>query len=111
MNSEPSLIKDDQFLIKPDHSHNSIHELRQSIKNTIIDNDCHNLVIDLSGFNLIYASQIGILSSVQHFIKYPDGTLEIIVDSQEAKNMIVLLNIANAKIIVSSKHGFAFNIA
>jgi len=111
MNSEPSLIKDDQFLIKPDYSNNSIHELRQSIKNTIIDNDCHNLVIDLSGFNLIYASQIGILSSVQHFIKYPNGTLEIIVDSQEAKNMIVLLNIANAKVTVTSPQGIFLSIA
>jgi hypothetical protein len=96
------LIENNKFSIKPEYSPNGIHELMQSIKNTIINNDCKDMSIDLSGFNLIYASQIGILTGIQHFIKYPDGSLEIIVDSEEAKNMIVLLNIANANVVVKS---------
>lgn len=100
MDVNTCLIENDRFLIRPKYSPNSIHELMQNIKEAIIDNDCQDMIIDLSGFNLIYASQLGILTGIQHFIKYPEGSLEIMVDSEEAKNMIVLLNISNARVSI-----------
>ncbi|MFA6989492.1 MAG: hypothetical protein WC197_05425 [Candidatus Gastranaerophilaceae bacterium] len=111
MNVDTILIENERFLIKPKYSPNSIHELMQNIKEAVINNDYEDMIIDLSGFNLIYASQIGILTGIQHFIKYPEGTLEIIVDSEEAKNMIVLLNIANARISVQSEKNVLLGIA
>ena len=90
------------FYLRPKHScGESIEMLMSDIKEFIITNDCNSLILDLSGYNLIYASQLGILAATHHFINYINGEVTIIVDNDQTKEAINILNLANAKIVLT----------
>jgi len=96
------LIEQEEFILKPSYKYiKNTDKLIDSIKSLITKNNCSNLLLDLSGFNMIYAAQIGILASTHHFIKYIDGKITIIVDDENIKNYLLKLNFMKAEIIVN----------
>ncbi len=107
-------LRQDVILIKPKCSFgNSVSNLVLEVKDFIKSNDCPSLMLDLCGLNVIYASQIGILASTHHFIKYLNGNIQIIVDDEVVAESIKKLRLANSQITIKEKEkkDFCYSIA
>jgi len=97
-------IEKDRFVLKPCQScGDNLNELIREIRNFISETPCPKLILDLRGFNLIYATQLGILVSTYHFIHYINGEIKIIVDSEQAKLSIEKLCLTNAHTVMNSQ--------
>lgn len=91
------------FFLKPSGANKlGVDELMEHIKSFIAKNDCKNLELDLTEFNLIDATQIGVMASTCHFLKFLNGTVRIVVNSEETAKNIRFMNLTNAKITVNS---------
>ncbi len=89
-------IKDTSTIILNSISKNkNLEEL-----NTYIDNsNCSNMTVDITSLNIIDASTIATLGSTMHYIKYPDGAINWIVNSYKVKEYTTPMNLGNSKFI------------
>ena len=65
--------------------------------NTYIDkNDCSYMTVDISELNILDASTIATLGSTMHYIKYPEGKINWIVNSSKVKEYTDSMNLGNS---------------
>ncbi|MEI8378213.1 MAG: hypothetical protein WCF95_06710 [bacterium] len=83
------------------HSINSTNSIVELTKKYIFENDCPQLSMDVSDFNIIDASKVIILCSTYHYAKYPHGEIAWVINSSEVKNLVKSLNLGNIRLITA----------
>lgn len=68
-----------------------------SVKKYIANTDCKHLKMDISTLNPIEASKIAVLSSTNHYLKYPKGILDCVVKSKNIIDLIKPLILGNVR--------------
>lgn len=58
--------------------------------------NCDNMTIDISRLNLIDACKVSTLCSTTHYMKYPDGKINWIVNSKKVKDYTDSMNLGNS---------------
>ena len=58
--------------------------------------NCDNMTIDISSLNIMDACMISSLCSAEHYIKYPEGKIEWIVNSEEIENYTSKTSLGNS---------------
>lgn len=67
---------------------------------TYIDtNNCVDVTIDISNLNILDASRIATIGSTIHFMKYPEGQINWIVNSKKVKEYTTPMNLGNSQFI------------
>lgn len=68
--------------------------------NSYIDtNNCTNITVDISALNILDASKVATLGSTIHYIKYPEGKINWIVNSAKVKDYTSSMNLGNSRFI------------
>lgn len=68
--------------------------------NKYIDrNNCTNMTVDISELNIFDASKIATLGSTIHYMKYPEGSINWIVNSNKVKEYTTSMNLGNSLFI------------
>lgn len=78
-----------------------VRELISVTKDYIIKNDCPSISVDASHLNLLDAVRATILCSTYHYAKYPQGKMEVIVNSNEVQSLAGPLCLGNVGYLVS----------
>ena len=58
--------------------------------------NCDNMTIDISRLNLIDACKVSTLCSTTHYMKYPDGKINWIINSKKVKDYTDSMNLGNS---------------
>lgn len=61
---------------------------------------CENMTIDISNLNIIDACSISTLCSAEHYLKYPNGKINWIVNSKAVEEYTSPISIGNSKYTV-----------
>jgi len=64
---------------------------------------CKNMTIDITRLNLLDACMVSTLCSTAHYMKYPDGNIDWIVNSKEVENNISSMTLGNSRFVVDFK--------
>jgi anti-anti-sigma regulatory factor len=70
---------------------NRTNENLEELNIYINKNDCSYMSVDISGLNILDASTVATLGSTMHYIKYPEGKINWIVNSSKVKDIILLV--------------------
>ena len=57
---------------------------------------CPNMTIDISRLNLMDACRVSTLCSTTHYMKYPDGKIDWVVNSKKVKDYTDPMNLGNS---------------
>lgn len=60
---------------------------------------CKNMTVDITKLNIIDACMISTLCSTAHYMKYPDGKINWIVNSKEVAEYTSGMNLGNTKFL------------
>lgn len=58
--------------------------------------NCQNMTIDISRLNLMDACRVSTLCSTTHYMKYPDGKIDWVVNSKKVKDYTDPMNLGNS---------------
>ena len=99
--------------IKPDSpAHKDIQEITEEIEEFISSKDCrHNVILDLTGLNVLSCVRIGVLAATHHFIEFVGGKIYIVVQDKLAKKYLELFNLSNTVVIYNQNQLVLDNIA
>lgn len=61
--------------------------------------NCTDMTVDISALNILDASKVATLGSTIHYIKYPDGKINWIVNSNKVKDYTSSMNLGNSHFI------------
>ncbi len=61
--------------------------------------NCKNMTVDISSMNIMDACMVSALCSAEHYIKYPDGKLNWIVNSKAVEEYLSPMNLGNSRFI------------
>lgn len=68
--------------------------------NKYIDtNNCTNMTVDISTLNILDATKVATLGSTIHYMKYPEGSINWIVNSKKVKEYTTPMNLGNCQFI------------
>ena len=59
--------------------------------------NCQNMTVDISNLNIMDACMISTLCSTTHYMKYPNGKINWIVNSKEVADYTASMNLGNSK--------------
>ena len=82
-----------------------IEEIRSIIKNE----NCKNLVLDLTNQNFLNTVKIGVLIATYHFVDFINGKIYLVVNDEHVSKYIETFNPNNIEVIHCSSQ--TFNIA
>ena len=82
---------------------NRTNENLEELNTYINKNDCSYMSVDISGLNILDASTVATLGSTMHYIKYPEGKINWIVNSSKVKEYTDSMNLGNS--MFSNKNG------
>lgn len=61
---------------------------------------CQNMTVDIRRLNLIDACKVSTLCSTTHYMKYPDGKINWIVNSKKVKDYTDSMNLGNSSYLL-----------
>ncbi|MCM1266186.1 MAG: hypothetical protein NC200_08315 [Candidatus Gastranaerophilales bacterium] len=61
--------------------------------------NCQNMTVDITGLNILDACMVSTLCSTTHYMKYPDGKINWIVNSKEVADYTSNMNLGNTEFI------------
>jgi hypothetical protein len=64
--------------------------------------NCENMTVDITKLNLIDACTISTLCSTTHYLKYPNGKINWIVNSKEVEKYVSDMKLGNSKFLYHS---------
>jgi ABC-type transporter Mla MlaB component len=73
----------------------SVEDMVNDVRKYISERECPVLSMDISNLNLIDASKFTILCSTYHWAKYPQGKINLAINSDEVKNLVKSLQLGN----------------
>ena len=76
----------------------STEDVVNSVREYIEEHDCPDLSMDISRLNLIEASKVTILCSTYHWAKYPQGHLNLLIGSNEVRELVKSLHLGNVSL-------------
>lgn len=80
------------IILDSNYTKTNLDELNQYIdKNT-----CPNLTVDISSLNILDASSVAILGSTIHYLKYPNGKINWLINSSKVKEYTTSMNLGNS---------------
>ena len=74
--------KETKIILEAISPEENINMLKTHIKLS----NCDNMTVDISSLNIMDACLISSLCSAEHYIKYPDGKIKWIVNSEDIEN-------------------------
>lgn len=83
-----------------DYKHSNASSLVESIKKYITEHDCPQMTMDVSHLNIVDASKVAVLCSTYHYVKYPHGHVNWLVNSPEVINLFKSLNLGNTELTI-----------
>lgn len=80
---------------------NSKHTKKNlEVLNKYIDtNNCIDMTVDISALNILDATKVATLGSTIHYMKYPEGQINWIVNSKKVKEYTTPMNLGNSHFI------------
>lgn len=78
-----------------DFNFKSSEDIENKIGKFICTNDCEQMYIDLSTYNLFDAIKIATICSTKHFLKYRKGKIFLNLKDETTKNIISPLKLRN----------------
>ncbi len=73
--------------------------LTEQFKKYVNKNNCPEIFVDLSSFNIIDAMKFILFSSAYHYSKYPFGKFKCHVASDDIKDYIKIFTTANLELV------------
>lgn len=83
------------LILNSNHTSKNLDDLNKYIDR----NNCTNMTVDISELNILDASKIATLGSTIHYIKYPKGSINWIVNSNQIKEYTKPMNLGNSLFI------------
>ena len=94
-----NLLPQTDVLVPNTHSPQKAVEYINSYINKV---HCENLSVNISFMNAIDACYVSTMCSANHYINYPDGSINWIVSSNLTKELANPLNLGNAEFVTIS---------
>lgn len=83
------------IILNSNHPKKNLEDLNKYIDT----NNCTDMTVDISTLNILDASKIATLGSTIHYIKYPEGQINWIVNSKKVKEYTTPMNLGNSHFI------------
>lgn len=87
---------DSKIILNPQSPQKNIDMINEHIKLC----SCKNMTVDMTSLNIFDACMVSTLCSAEHFMKYPDGKINWIVNSQSVKDYSKSMTIGNSNFII-----------
>ena len=81
--------------LNSNHTKKNLEDLNKYIDN----HNCIDMIVDISALNILDASKIATLGSTMHYMKYPEGSINWIVNSAKVKEYTTPMNLGNSLFI------------
>lgn len=65
--------------------------------------DCKNIVVDITKLNVIDACMVSTLCSTNHYMKYPDGKINWVINNKDVANYTTPLTLGNVEFTCKNK--------
>ena len=82
-----------------DTSKYSYTSLATQFKKYVNHNNCPEIFVDMSSFNIIDAIKFILFSSAYHYSKYPSGKFKCHIASDDVKDYIQILTTSNLELV------------
>lgn len=79
--------------------HENIEKVNERIKLC----NCKNMTIDITNLNIMDACMVSTMCSTEHYLKYPDGNISWIVNSEKVEQYTKSMNLGNSIFSVRSR--------
>ncbi|MCD8377455.1 MAG: hypothetical protein LUB59_01555 [Candidatus Gastranaerophilales bacterium] len=66
---------------------------------------CKNMTIDITNLNILDACRVSALCSTMHYMKYPDGQINWIVNSEAVEACVSMMGLGNSSFGVGANIG------
>lgn len=63
--------------------------------------NCKNMTVDITGLNILDACMVSTLCSTTHYMKYPDGKINWLVNSKKVADYTSDMNLGNTEFLCS----------
>lgn len=74
-------------------------QILDKVKTYINKFDCPEMMLDLSGLNILEAAKVMVLSSTYHYKKYPQGKIKCRVQSDNVKGLVSAFVTDNLEVV------------
>lgn len=111
MHFNTTKIRDDIILIRLKSFNFQIKKLTDEFKSYISNESCQNVILDLTGLNLLDCIRLGSLAATYHFTQFLNGKIYLVVDTHEAQRSIKTLGLDNTVVIYNCDRQTLENIA
>lgn len=71
----------------------------EDLNKYIDSNNCIDMTVDISTLNIIDASKVATIGSTIHYMKYPEGQINWIVNSKKVKEYTTPMSLGNSNFI------------
>lgn len=82
-------------ILNSNHPKKNLEDLNKYIDT----NNCVDITVDISTLNILDASKVATLGSTIHYMKYPEGQINWIVNSKKIKEYTAPMNLGNSQFI------------
>lgn len=83
------------IVLNSNHTKENLEELNKYIDT----NNCIDMTVDISTLNILDATAVATLGSTIHYMKYPEGKINWIVNSKKVKEYTTPMNLGNSLFI------------
>ena len=88
--------QDSKIVVTPQSPTNTIGMINDYINLS----NCENMTVDITKLNVIDACMVSTLCSTEHYLKYPNGKINWLVNSKAVKDYSSDMNIGNSEYLV-----------
>ena len=85
--------QDSKIVLTPQTPDKNIDMIKDYIKLS----SCENMTVDLTKLNIIDACMVSTVCSTEHYLKYPQGKINWLVNSSQVKEYSADFNLGNSK--------------
>ena len=87
---------DSKIILKPQSPQKNIDMIKEHINIC----SCQNMTIDITNLNVIDACMVSTLGSAEYYMKYPEGKINWIVNSETVADYTESMTLGNSEFIV-----------
>lgn len=62
--------------------------------------NCENMTVDITGLNILDACMVSTLCSTTHYMKYPDGKINWIINSKKVQDYTSSMTLGNCQFFI-----------
>ena len=85
--------QDSKIVVTPQSPDKTVDMINDYIKLS----SCKNMTVDITKLNVIDACMVSTLCSTEHYLKYPDGKINWLVNSKAVKDYNADFNLGNSE--------------